>query len=82
MLTRNDVITWIEARLAGRIDDRELAGWAFERFYAEEQGEESFAEEDAELIGEVLDDLMFADEAAFALDRTALQAMIERLREL
>lgn len=81
MLTRNDVITTIEAHLAGQMNAVALAGWAFDRFYAHDLGEEEIDEEDAEVIMAVLDELMFADDAAFALDEIALRTLIARLRE-
>jgi len=80
MLTRADVIAGIEEHLAGSLSAAALAAWAFDRFYAHDMGEEEFSEKDAEVIAAVLDDLMFADDAAFALDEPALRTLITRLQ--
>ena len=79
MLTNTDVITQIERRLAGTLSAAALSEWAFDRFYALEQAEETVDEVYAEVIGEVLDDLMFADDDDFALEPADLQRMIARL---
>jgi hypothetical protein len=81
MVKRSEVIEKIEARLSGELSDATLAAWAFERFYAEDMGNETFAEEDAVTIRSVLDDLMFCDNPHFALDAHALQQLIVRLKE-
>lgn len=81
MLTRTDLIATIEQHLAGNLSYAALSAWAFDRFYAEDQGEEEFPEDDAELIAEILDDLMFADDEQFALEASELQAMIVRLQQ-
>ncbi len=80
MVSRSEIITKLEARLSGVLSDSALAAWAFDRFYAEELGEEEFAEEDAEVVRMVLDDLMFADDPAFALDEAALRDLLARLQ--
>lgn len=81
IVRRADLIAKIEEHLAGRAAPDELAGWAFDRFYAIEQGEEEVDEADAEAIGEVLDDLMFADDESFALDEADLRRLIARLQQ-
>jgi methionine synthase II (cobalamin-independent) len=80
MLTRADVIARIEEHLAGSLSAPALAAWAFDRFYAHDMDAEEFCEEDAEIIAAVLDDLMFADDAAFALDEPALRTLITQLQ--
>ena len=78
MLTCNDVISKIEQQLSGELSATALASWAFSRLYAYELGEEEFS---AALIEAVLDDLTFADDAAFALDAEALHVLINRLQQ-
>jgi hypothetical protein len=80
VLTRAELCAQLEERLHGRISERVLAGWAFDRFYEEDMGElvlEPGAEEE---LRDVLDTLMFADDEAFALDAPALNALLARLR--
>jgi len=81
IVRREDVIRTIEEFLAGRSSAETLAGWAFDRFYAIEQGTEQVDEADAEAIGAALDDLMFADEESFALDDADLRRLIARLQQ-
>lgn len=80
ILTRSDMIARLEDRLAGRSDDRGLAAWAFDSYYAIEQGTLAVDPADADPIAEVLDDLMFADEPSFALDEADLTRLIARLQ--
>lgn len=81
IVRRDDVIAMIEDYLAGRSSQEQLAGWAFDRFYAIEQGEEEVDEADAEPIGAALDDLMFADDESFALDEADLRRLIAGLQQ-
>lgn len=78
-ITRAAVLRQIEARLAGQIDDAALAAWAFDRFYAEELGDEDFEEGAAPAIADVLDALMFGDDPGFRLDEGELRALIAQL---
>jgi len=78
-ITRAEIVAQIEARLAGRIDDAALAGWAFERFYAEELGEADFEEGAEPAIADALDTLMFGDDPSFRLVEEELRALIARL---
>lgn len=80
MITRTELISRIEACIAGALDDTALAAWAFDRFYAVELEEETIAEADSVLISEILDELIFADEQAFALSSADLIRLLERLR--
>lgn len=80
VLGRGEVAGQVQARLAGGLDAKALAAWAYARFYEEEM-EELVLEPDAEdLLREALDELMFADDASFALDDDALRALLARLR--
>ena len=80
IVRRTDVITEIERLIQGHASSAEVAGWAFDRFYAIEQGEEELASEDEEVIAMALDDLMFADDDSFALDDVDLQRLIALLQ--
>jgi hypothetical protein len=78
-ITRAAIIQQIEARLAGRIDDAALAGWSFDRFYAEELGEADFEADAEPAIADALDTLMFADDPSFRLNEEELRALIAQL---
>jgi hypothetical protein len=80
MVTRNDVRTQLEQYLAGAITAEHLAGWAFDRFYAIDQGVELIETADADVIAATLDELMFADAAPFALTQGDVQRLIARLQ--
>jgi hypothetical protein len=82
ILTRNEIITRLEDRLAGRISAEALAAWAFDRFYAVEQGNEEPELDAAEPIADALDELMFADDESFALGDADLRRLIALLTPL
>jgi hypothetical protein len=79
MIYRNDVITKINERLRGQIGDAALAAWAFDVFYAIDQGEDEVDADGGDAIADALDELMFADEKPFALDDADLRRLIARL---
>lgn len=81
MIHHNDLIVRITERLDGRLSDAALAAWAFDRFYAIEQGEEEVEADASGAIAEILDELMFADDATFALDDADLRRLIARLEQ-
>jgi hypothetical protein len=80
IIRRADVIAHIEARLAGRITDAALASWSFDRFYAEELGEETYEDGVEAVLADVLDVLMFGDDPGFRLDADELHALVTRLQ--
>lgn len=82
ILTCAALITQIEGRLAGRIDDSALAAWAFDRFYAQELGQEDYEVGAETAIADVLDALMFDDDPGFRLGQEELRALIARLSTL
>jgi hypothetical protein len=81
-LTRAAVIARIEERLADRLDDTALAAWAFDRFYAEELGQEEYEAGAEPAIAETLDALMFDDDPGFRLEQEELRALIARLGKI
>ncbi len=81
ILMRNEVIAQLEQHLAGALSAAQLAGWAFDRFYALEQGDESVESTDADVIAATFDELMFADAAPFALTAGDVQRLIARLQQ-
>lgn len=81
MVQRSDLITKIEDRLAGRLGAAALAAWAFELFYAIDQGQREVLPEDADVVADLLDELLFADDESFALDETDLQRLLARLHQ-
>ncbi len=82
LVTRALLADKIALRLAGHLNDEELAAWAFDCFYAIELGRARFAPGDEERIAETLDALMFADDAEFRLDEEELRRLAALLREL
>lgn len=81
MVHRNDIIAKLNARLRGQLSHAALAAWAFDLFYAIDQGEEQIATEDSDVIADILDELIFTDEAPFALDEADLHRLIARIEQ-
>jgi hypothetical protein len=79
-LGREEVAAKLRERLAGRLDAKALAAWAYARFYEEEMEQLSLEPGADDLLREVLDELMFADDETFALDDDALRALLTRLQ--
>ena len=79
LITRVALVARIEARLSGQITDSALAAWAFDRFYAEELGEETYEPGAEPAIADALDALMFSDDPGFQLDEEELRALIAQL---
>ncbi len=82
MFDHQDIIANITAHLNGQLSATQLANWAFDRFYAIEQGVECVSEDTSEIVADALDALMFADEPPFALDDADLRRIIARLESL
>jgi hypothetical protein len=82
IVTRAAVIAQIEDRLAGRLNDSALAAWVFDRFYAQELGQEDYEAGAEPVIADALDVLMFDDDPSFQLDQEELRALIARLSTL
>lgn len=80
LITRAALLAQIKAHLTGALGDKALARWAFDRFYAEEVGEEEYDPADAPLLAEALDQLMFADDPHFRLSEEELRALAARLQ--
>ena len=80
--TRSAVAERIEARRTGQLSSAALAAWAFDRFYAEELGNEVYEPGAEDLISEVLDALIFGDDPGFQLDEEDLRALIAQLGSL
>jgi hypothetical protein len=78
-LTRHHVIEQLRSAIDGTIEVRALSDWAFDQFYAEEEGTIEFEPGYRRVIGAVLDDLMFGDEARFYLTPAELNHMIQHL---
>ncbi len=78
---RSALIAKLQERLDGRIEAAELAQWAFDRFYELDQGMLAVDAADIDVIADVLDELLFADDTRFALDETDLRRLIARLQE-
>ncbi len=81
VLSRHDVIEQLRAATQGQLDAQRLAQWAFDQFYAEEQGTLEFEPGYRRAIGAVLDDLMFGDERSFQLTDVELQRLIRQLEQ-
>jgi hypothetical protein len=80
VVTRDAIRQQIERYQAGDLTGPSLAAWAFKQFADEEEELLVYEPGYEEMIGEVLDDLMWADATPFALDAAAAQALVERLR--
>jgi len=80
--TRAAIVARIEARLSGQLSDTALAAWAFDRFYAEELGNEVYEAGAEVAITDVLDALMFGDDPGFRLDEEELRALVAQLGTL
>ena len=80
--TRATIVKRIEARLSGQLTDAALAAWAFDRFYAEELGNETYEAGAESAITDVLDALMFGDDPGFRLDEEGLRALVAQLGTL
>jgi hypothetical protein len=80
--TRAAIAERIEAHGAGQITNSALAQWAFDRFYAEELGNEAYEAGAEDLIAAVLDTLMFGDDPGFQLDEQELRALVAQLSTL
>jgi hypothetical protein len=80
ILARSEIIAQIEQRLAEKTSAAALAEWALDTFYALDQARLTVTEADATVIADVLDELMFADDARFALDESDLQRLLARLQ--
>lgn len=78
--SRAAVIAQIEQRLDGKRNDSALASWAFDRFYAEELGEERYETGAEAVIVAALDALMFNDDPGFTLHAEDLRALVARLQ--
>ncbi len=79
ILTRAELRQAIERFLAGELEAPALARWAFDQFYAAEEDGLVYESGFEELIGEVLDELMWADSAPFVLEAEAARRLQERL---
>ena len=79
VLSRRDVIEQLQAATQGQLDALRLAQWAFDQFYAEEEGTVEFEPGYRRAIGAVLDDLMFGDQPGFYLSTAELNHMIQHL---
>ncbi len=80
MVTRSEIISHIEARLSGMLNDEQLASWTFDQFYDMELHEAGLSPDDATIIPAILDTLMFMDDPAFALDEAILRDLITQLK--
>ena len=80
--TRAAIAERIEACRVGQLTIAALAAWAFDRFYAEELGNEVYEAGAEDLIAAVLDTLMFGDDPEFRLDEEGLRALVAQLDRL
>lgn len=78
-LTRQSLIQRLQAARNEPAMLQQLSGWAFDHFYAEEEGNLEFEPGYRATISSVLDDLMFGDEAAFALTTDDVARLIRKL---
>ncbi len=81
VLTRQDILTQLHAAMVGKLTEQQLAAWAFEQFYAEEAGRLEFEPGYRQIIGAVLDELMFGDAESFRLKNEDFQRLREQLEQ-
>jgi hypothetical protein len=79
VLTRQTLIERLRATSAAAEALRQLPAWAFDQFYAEEEGKVAFEPGYRSVINSVLDDLMFGDETAFALTVDDVERLVHKL---
>ena len=79
-ITRAEVAAKIAALQAGTLDAAGLAAWAFNRFYAEELGNEHYEAAAEAALADALDALMFCNDPGFELDAAALDRLNEQLQ--
>jgi hypothetical protein len=80
-LTRAEVAQRIAARLAGTLSNKQLATWAFDRFYEFELGTAQAEPAYEDVIEDILDELMFSDDSGFELNEASLRSLIARLED-
>ena len=79
VLTRQQLIEQLQAAADGQIEPQQISGWAFDHFYAEEEGSVEFEPGYRRVIATILDDLMFGDQPGFYLTEIELQQMIQHV---
>jgi hypothetical protein len=65
---------------ARTLNSTQLAAWAFEQFYKVESGSVRYEPGYEEMLADVIDELIFGDEAGFELGDQDLGALMERLQ--
>jgi hypothetical protein len=80
-LTRAEVAQRIAARLEGALSNKQLATWAFDRFYEFELGTAQAEPPYEDVIQDILDELMFSDDDSFELDEASLRSLLARLED-
>lgn len=78
-LTRQHVIEQLQTAVEGKLEPQALSAWAFDQFYAEEEGTIEFEPGYRRVLGTVLDDLMFGDQPSFYLTVPELNQMIQHV---
>jgi len=78
-LTRQQIIEQLHAAAATPELLRTLPAWAWDQFYAHEDEQIAFEPGYRAAISSVLDDLMFGDDAAFALTNDDVARLIRVL---
>ncbi len=79
VLDRQAVCGRLRAFLAGKQSAASLAGWAFDQFYAEAEGELVYEAGYRSILAQTLDDLMFGDDPHFQLTRPEVEQMVQQL---
>jgi hypothetical protein len=79
IVLRSDLIEALKRFTHPTIDAAGLAAWALQRFYAVEQGHETVADHDREVLMSVLDELMFADQEPFVISAADASRLIDQL---
>ncbi len=81
MLKKADVVSRIDARLQGEIDNEELVEWAHECFINDDEGENPYDETSRRIIDEVIYRLQTSDEPEMELTEEVLKDLRQKLAD-
>ena len=81
MLKKEDIVSRIDARLQGDIEDEELVMWAHECFIGDDTGENSYDEEWESVIDDVIYRLQASDEPEMELSEELLKDLRQKLSD-
>lgn len=81
MLKKEDIVSRLDARLQGEIDDEELVTWAHQCFLDDDAGENPYDEEWEDVIDDVIYRLQASDEPDMELSEELLKDLRQKLAD-